>query len=138
MRKDSRLSRVLHILAHLATSDEPVTSTQIAKMQSTNPVVVRRTMGLLREHGYVESTKGRNGGWAISRPLSDITLLDIHRAFGESSLFTIGLTDEHAHCPIEKSINESLGAVMNETETLLLKRFGEITLDALYKQFPKH
>ena len=138
MRKDSRLSRVLHILAHLASSDESITSTQIAKMQSTNPVVVRRTMGLLREHGYVDSTKGRNGGWKISKPLSDITLLDIHRAFGESSLFTIGLTDEHVQCPIEKSINESLESVMNEAESLLLKRFGEITLEILYRQFPKH
>lgn len=108
-----------------------MTSTQIAGMQATNPVVVRRTMGLLREHGYVDSAKGRKGGWTLSKPLTQITLLDIHKAFGDSSLFTIGLTDEHTQCPIEQGVNLALASVMDEAELLLLKRFGEITLDRL-------
>ena len=131
MRKDSRLSRVLHILTHLDLSDDSMTSAQIAQMLSTNPVVVRRTMGLLRESGYVQSSKGRNGGWLLTRPLSEITLLDIHNVLNETSLFTIGLTDEHRNCPIEKSINAALEGVMQEAEALLLTRFGEITLDIL-------
>jgi len=30
----------------------------------TNPVVVRRTMVLLKEQGFVTSEKGHQGGWA--------------------------------------------------------------------------
>ena len=81
------------------------------------------------------SAKGRSGGWKLIKPLSDITLLDIRKVFGESSLFTIALTDEHAHCAIEKSINTSLESVLHEAESLLLKRFGEITLNTLREQY---
>lgn len=134
MRKDSRLSRVLHILTHLAISEEPMTSAQIAAILSTNPVVVRRIMGMLRECGYVDVTKGRSGGWSLACSLSDVTLLDIHNLLGETSLFTIGLTDEHSNCAIEKAVNAELEAVMNEAEALVLARFGEISLNILSEQ----
>lgn len=108
-----------------------MTSRQIAEMLSTNPVVVRRIMGRLRECGYVHSRKGRSGGWLLACSLRDVTLLEIYRVFGETSLFAIGLTDEHSNCVIEKSINAELEAVMNDAEALMLSRFGEITLDIM-------
>lgn len=137
MRKDSRLSRVLHVLVHLDAFDTPVTSDVLAEMLSTNPVVVRRTMALLRDQGYVQSVKGHSGGWSLSKPLSELTLLDIHKALGDSSIFTIGLTDEHTQCPIEHAVNAALKDVMNEAEALMLERFGEITLDILGAEFKR-
>lgn len=137
MRKDSRLSRVLHVLVHLEAFDAPVTSDVLAEMLSTNPVVVRRTMALLRDQGYVQSVKGHSGGWSLSKPLSELTLLDIHKALGDSSIFTIGLTDEHTQCPIEHAVNVALKDVMNEAEALMLERFGEITLDILGAEFKR-
>ncbi|MGD8174355.1 Rrf2 family transcriptional regulator [Marinimicrobium sp. ARAG 43.8] len=137
MRKDSRLSRVLHVLVHLDASDAPVTSDTMASMINTNPVVVRRTMGLMRDRGYVTSVKGHSGGWSLSKPLNEITLLDVHTALGENSVFTIGLTDEHTQCPIEHAVNAALKDVMNEAEALMLERFGEITLDILAVGFQR-
>lgn len=131
MRKDSRLSRVLHILVHMEAIKRPVTSDQMAEMISTNPVVVRRTMALLRKAGYVTSSKGHNGGWQLAKPLASITLLDIHNALGDSSVFTIGLTDEHSQCVIEQAVNNALKTVMDEAEALMLRQFGQITLDTL-------
>ncbi|MDP4534748.1 Rrf2 family transcriptional regulator [Alkalimonas collagenimarina] len=131
MRKDSRLSRVLHILVHMAAIARPVTSEEMAEMISTNPVVVRRTMALLRDANYVTSTKGHHGGWLLAKPLANITLLDIHHALGESSIFTIGLSDEHSHCVIEQAVNTALKDVMDEAKALMLQRFGQITLDQL-------
>jgi len=135
MRKDSRLSRVLHVLVHLDVHEQPVTSESIAKMLTTNPVVVRRTMALLRECGYVAAVKGHKGGWSLSCSLSDITLLDIHRALGERSVFTIGLTDEHNNCLIEHAVNRALDGAMKDAEALLLQRFGEVTLADLSRDF---
>lgn len=137
MRKDSRLSRVLHVLVHLDACEAPVTSDKMAIMLSTNPVVVRRTMALLRDQGYVQSTRGHSGGWSLSKPLEEITLLDVHRALGESSVFTIGLTDAHTSCPIEHAVNAALREAMEEAEALLLKRFGEITLAVLGAEFKR-
>lgn len=131
MRKDSRLSRVLHILVHMEAIGRPVTSEAMAEMISTNPVVVRRTMALLRKAKYVTSAKGHHGGWQLAKPLVDITLLDIHHALGGGSIFAIGLTDENSQCVIEQAVNVALKDVMGEAEALMLQRFGQITLDQL-------
>lgn len=131
MRKDSRLSRMLHVLVHMQQLQHAVTSEQLALMLHTNPVVVRRTMALLREQGYVSAVKGHGGGWTLAKPLQQITLLDIHRSLSESSLFTIGLTDEHNNCPIEQAVNLAIDDVLQEAEALVLKRFAEVTLDKL-------
>lgn len=131
MRKDSRLSRILHALIHLKNLDRSVTSEELGQMLSTNPVVVRRTMALLKEAGYVTSVKGHSGGWTLNRALADITLYDIYKIVGESSLFTIGLTDEHQNCAIEIAVNASIGEVLTEAEALLLERFKQITLQSL-------
>ncbi|WP_111497902.1 Rrf2 family transcriptional regulator [Marinobacter bohaiensis] len=131
MRKDSRLSRVLHVLVHMDQLAGPATSETIAGMLNTNPVVVRRTMALLRKAGYVSSVKGHGGGWSLAMPLADITLYDIHRALGDSSVFTIGLTDEHTGCPIEAAVNTAIDDVLEEAEALLLERFRQVTLDRL-------
>ncbi len=135
MRKDSRLSRVLHVLIHLDAFEHPVTSDTLAKMLGTNPVVVRRTMALLREQGYVKSIKGHSGGWSLAKALGDITLLDIHQTLSDSSVFTIGLTDEHTECPIEHAVNRTLKEAMDEAEGVLLKRFGEVPLSELTVEF---
>lgn len=82
MRNDTRLSRMLHVLIHMGRHEARATSETIAQMLGTNPVVVRRTLGLLKEKGYVRSEKGHQGGWTLGKPLSEITLLDIHNALG--------------------------------------------------------
>ncbi|MCO3175233.1 Rrf2 family transcriptional regulator, partial [Pseudomonas aeruginosa] len=87
MRNDTRLSRMLHVLIHMARHEGPATSEAIGQMLGTNPVVVRRTMALLKNEGYVSSEKGHRGGWRLAKPLADITLLDIHQALGASSIF---------------------------------------------------
>lgn len=131
MRKDSRLSRILHVLVHMDQLDGPATSDTIARMLNTNPVVVRRTMALLKTEGYVTSVKGHGGGWSLARPLSAMTLYDVHRALGEGSVFTIGLTDEHTDCPIEQAVNGAIDDALEEAESLLLARFRDVTLDRL-------
>lgn len=131
MRKDSRLSRLLHALIHMDMLNRGVTSDELGKMLGTNPVVVRRTMALLKKAGYVSSVKGHNGGWHLETSLTDITLFDIQTLVGDASLFTIGLTDEHNNCPIEKAVNTAISGVLHEAEALMLARFREIKLSAL-------
>lgn len=136
MRKDSRLSRMLHVLVHMHHQTNPLTSDQIALMLHTNPVVVRRTMAILKAEGFVSSGKGHGGGWQLATPLAQITLLDIHKALKEGSLFTIGLTDEHDQCPIEHAVNHAIDDVLQAAEALVLERFSQVTLDSLASDYP--
>lgn len=72
MKRDSRLSGVLHVLLHMAEQDGPTTSEVLAKAMTTHPVVIRRIMAGLRDHGYVRSEKGHGGGWTLALSLIHI------------------------------------------------------------------
>ena len=135
MRNDTRLSRMLHVLIHMSRHDRPATSDNIAEMLNTNPVVVRRTMALLKEKGYVRSEKGHRGGWTLAKPLADITLLDIHKALGSSSLFAIGLSTDHPECLVEQTVNAALTEAFDAAQALLLKRLESVTLAELASDF---
>lgn len=134
MPADTRLSRMLHVLIHMDHLGAPVTSETISKMIATNPVVVRRTMAGLKAAGYVTSGKGHGGGWALARPLDEVTLRDIHDALGSPRLFAIGLADDDPRCLIEKAVNAAMDEAMTEAERRLLDRFGEVTIGSLARE----
>lgn len=138
MRNDTRLSRMLHTLIHMARHEQPATSDTLAQMLSTNPVVVRRTMALLKEQGYVRSEKGHRGGWMLAKPLAQITLLDIHQALGSSSIFAIGLATDHPECLVERAVNNALTEAFDAAQALLLTRLRSITLQQLADDFEQH
>ena len=137
MKRDSRLSSVLHALLHMAEQDGPVTSETLAQCLGTNPVVVRRTMGYLREAGIVTSDRGHAGGWRIHADLGAVTLLQLHEALGEPAMFAIGNRNETPECLVEQSVNAALEGTFAEAEALLLKRFSEITLADLAADFAR-
>ena len=139
MPTDTRLSRMLHVLIHMDHIGAPVTSEVISRMLDTNPVVVRRTMAGLRAAGYLTSVKGHGGGWALARPLDEVTLRDIHDALGSPKVFAIGLADDDPRCLVERAVNAALKDVMVEAEQRLLTRFGEVTIGALSREvaFPQ-
>lgn len=135
MRRDSRLSRMLHVLIHMAEHDEPLTSEAVAAFMATNPVVARRTMAGLRDAGFLTSRKGHGGGWALAVPLEKITLLDVYEALGDPAVFAFGPADDQPECLVEQAINDRLAATMEEARTRLLAKFGEITLADINKDF---
>ncbi len=131
MRRDSRLSGVLHVILHMAEHDGPVTSEVMAKAMTTNPVVIRRVMAGLRDRGYVRTDKGHGGGWTLACDLAKVTLRDIYDALGAPTLLAIGNRTEAPGCAIEAAVNAALGESFADAEALLLARFGEVTLAAL-------
>ena len=135
MKRDSRLSGVLHVLLHMAEHDGAVTSEVLAKAMQTNPVVVRRVMAGLRDHGFVASEKGHGGGWRIACDLSKVTLRDIYAAIGEPPLIALGNRTESPGCPVEQAVNAALAHAFRDAEKLLLSRLGEVTLAALSADF---
>ena len=129
--RDTRLSDVLHVLMHMAQVDEPLTSEVLARSMGTNPAVFRRTMAGLRDAGYVVSGKGHGGGWRLSQPLTELTLLDIYNALNRPTLFAIGNRDENPHCRVQKNVNAALSDTLAQAEALFIDRFGQVTLDQL-------
>jgi DNA-binding IscR family transcriptional regulator len=135
MKRDSRLSGVLHVLLHMAEHDGPVTSTLLARAMGTNPVVIRRIMAGLRDQGYVRSEKGHGGGWSLADDWGRISLKDIYDALGCPSLLAIGNRTEAPGCLVEKVVNAALDPAFRDAEALLLSRLGEVTLATLSTDF---
>lgn len=135
MKRDSRLSGVLHLLLHMAEQDTPMTSEQLAKAMQTHAVVVRRILGGLRDAGFVHSEKGHGGGWTIARNLSTITMRDIYDAIGRPALMAMGNRTEAPGCLVEQAVNAALDTSFRDAEALLLTRFGEVTIAELAADF---
>lgn len=125
----------LHALLHMSNSAEPVSSDALAECMGANAAQLRRTLGGLRDAGFVESTKGRGGGWRIAQPLAQTTLRDVHVALGESALFAIGHRREETECLVEQAVNAAIEDVLIDTEEYLLARFEAITLEELARDF---
>ena len=141
MKRDSRLSNILHALLHMAEHEQrygrPMTSDMLATCLSTNPVVVRRTMAGLREQGLVVSEKGHGGGWRLARPLEAVTLGQVHAALGEPGLLPEAPPIEAEGCLIEAAVNDALSDTYAVARALLAARLDSITLADLAADFSR-
>jgi len=135
MKRDSRLSGVLHVLLHMAEQREPVTSETLARAMDTHAVVIRRIMAGLREQGYVRSEKGHGGGWTLACNLSAVTLRDIYDALGSPALLAMGNRTESPGCLVEQAVNAALDQAFEDAQALLLARLGDVTLAMLSADF---
>ncbi|MGH8082673.1 MAG: Rrf2 family transcriptional regulator [Lysobacter sp.] len=135
MKRDSKLSGVLHVLLHMAELPGPATSELLARAMQTNPVVIRRVMAGLRQAGFVRSEKGHGGGWTIARDLASVSLRDVYLALGAPDVFAMGHRTESPGCLVEQAVNAALDDAFRDAEALLLERFGTVTLAALSADF---
>lgn len=142
MKRDSRLSIVLHGLLHMKERDGPMTSAELAQCMDTNPVVVRRTFAGLRKAGLVRSGKGHGGGWVLGRDLDKVSLWQVYEAIGEPDFFALGNHAETPGCLIEQAINARLDGTFEEARKLLVKRLSAISLGEIWAgvgaQFSAH
>jgi Rrf2 family protein len=132
MKRSSRFSVALHVLAHLAEHPaEPSTSESLAACVRTNPVVVRRTLAGLREAGLVASAAGHGGGWSLARAPAEITVREVYEALGERLLIAIDPALHTAGCRVERAVSGALDDFLADAEAMLAERLGRITLAEL-------
>lgn len=109
MSTSSRLAVAVHILTLLTQhGEEPVTSEYIAGSVNTNPVVIRRVLGALREARLVTSQGGNGGGWRLAGDPRSITLRDVYRAVEDEALFALHHRPPNLRCPVGRHIQHAL------------------------------
>ena len=137
MPRDSRMSRMLHVLIHMDRHVQQPTSQQISAMLGTNPVVVRRMMSGLRDQGIVTAERGRTGGWQLTKELSAISLLDVYKALEEPALFNIGPSSENPQCYVEQAVDARMQQTLSEAEQLVLRQFADVSVSDIADDFDK-
>lgn len=133
MHSSSRFAVAVHILtlAQVACGEsvgELVTSDRMAESVNTNPVVIRRIMGSLREAGLVVSQPGPGGGWRLARTPEQITLLDIFRAVEGEPRLAFPVRPPSDDCPIGSNMQRVLERHFHEAESAMEARLREVTM----------
>ncbi len=89
MTMNTKMASAIQILCFIAyVDDESKHSAAIAKSLKTNPVVVRKLLKLMEQHGLVCLRQGRNGGVELAHAVEDITLAQIYQAMESSRGFS--------------------------------------------------
>lgn len=128
MKRNSRLSLALHTLSHMAANPElSRISAEIADHAGTNPVVVRRVLGKLREAGLLISEKGHSGGWRLAREPQNITLADVYLALDERLVASEPEPETHV-CSVEHALHRRVADVMRDVEQSLIERLAKTTI----------
>ena len=126
----------VHILTLLATSeDEWTPSEYLAGSININPVLVRKELVNLRNHGLVISKEGKSGGSTLAKPAELIAMSDIYEAVREKQFLGKSINDPNPACTIGRQINEHLDHLYTESERALLRSLENITLAKFLKKF---
>lgn len=126
---NSRFAISLHILVLLdQAKGELLSSDYMAGSININPVLVRKELVNLREHGFIVSKEGKNGGSALAIPASEITLGALYQSVKGNYLLGSHKNDPNPLCAVGKDINKHLIDLYNETELRLIEQLNRQTL----------
>lgn len=130
MQISSRFTMAIHMFACIDTfSDQKMTSDFMAGSIGTNPVIIRKLLQQLKAAGLVEVSRG-TGGVTVTRPLEEITFLDIYRAVEctpDQELFHFH-ENPNQNCPVGRNIHHVLDDKLQQVEKAMEQKLAEITL----------
>jgi Rrf2 family protein len=138
MAANTRLSVATHVLLALgAREGGPHTSEALSRSVRTNPVVLRRLLGKLSKAGLVDAQPGATGGYALSRPLERITLLDVWRAVDGAGLFELHATPVNRACAVSCGVRDALSSAYERADRAVEKALARTTLASLLQAIEK-
>lgn len=130
MNISSRFAVAIHILSVLELNKSGVcTSEYVADSVNTNPVVIRRIVGMLSKAGLAEVKPGVAGA-RLARDPADITLLDIYHAVHvvqEDALFGIHAKPD-TKCPVGKHIQAAIVPVFSAAQKAMENSLREVSM----------
>lgn len=136
MQISSRFTLAIHIFACIDTFGEEykVTSEFLAESTNVNPVIIRKILQQLKAAGLVQVARGK-GGASISKPLDQITFLDIYRAvecIERGKLFHFH-ENPSTDCPVGRNIHRILDGKLAQVQLAMERELASITLEDVRK-----
>lgn len=131
---NTRVAVAVHILALIASKPhDDLTSDYIASSVNTNPVVIRRLLGMLKKAGLIQTTAGKAGA-SLTRDPADISLLDVfHAVEPKDNLFAVH-DNPNPHCPVGKGIRRALDEAFGAAQDALERKLSSETIDGILHQ----
>jgi Rrf2 family protein len=129
MATSSRFTVAVHVLTLLAHEEgRALTSDYIAGSVNTNPVVIRRVLGLLAKAKLVSSVEGAGGGTKLARRPDRITLADVLRAMQQGEMFNLPRNKPNPACPVGRSVQGIVGRQTAQFEKTMEREMEHVTI----------
>ncbi|PIE84315.1 MAG: Rrf2 family transcriptional regulator [Bacteroidia bacterium] len=107
-------SIAIHSMALIAKEGTRLNAKQIAESTHSNRNHLAKVIRRLVKAGFISSERGPMGGFILSRPKEEITLLDIYEAIeGQLIPSTCGI--ERGECPFERCVFNHLQEELSAT-----------------------
>jgi Rrf2 family protein len=133
---NARFATALHILVLLDKAEgELLSSDYLAGSININPAMVRKELSNLRKFGFVQGKEGKNGGSALAKDATKITLGDIYKSVKQVALLGNQKNSPNPLCPVGRNINSHLNKLYNDTELALIINLDKQTLADFSSQF---
>ncbi|QPH54449.1 RrF2 family transcriptional regulator [Pontivivens ytuae] len=128
MKRNGKLSLALHALGHMARAgDGPLRSEDLAAHHQTNPVVVRRVLGVLRDAGIVSSERGHAGGWRLARAAEEVSVAEVYALLRERT-FAADPEAATSPCAIEARLHGVMAEAATAAEDRLRERLATVSI----------
>ena len=134
MKYSHRLSDAVHILVYLEIIGSKSSST-IADSVNSNPSLIRRLIARMVKAGILDR-RGHYGeiNIRLTRPASEITLLDIYRAVEDHQHFLDVDQEVNQLQPLSRSMPDVLAAEYQRVQTAAEQEMAQITLQTIIDQ----
>ncbi|OMF38736.1 transcriptional regulator [Paenibacillus sp. FSL H8-0548] len=131
----SRFSMAVHILTLIALMPGECTGDIIAGSVDTNPVVIRRIMGMLKKAGLIEVRAGVGGATLLKEP-SAISLLDVYLAVEATDKGRLFHIHNHPNplCPVGRTIEVSLHDELAKAQAAMESQLAATTIQLMLEQ----
>jgi Rrf2 family protein len=129
MVANTRMAAAVQILCVIAyKGPDTTTSEVVSRSLRTHPVVVRRLLKRMQQHGLVSVRPGKDGGVQLARAPAQITLDQVYRAIeDEMSVFALR-PQGNPNCPVDKRMPALLGPVFAATDSAVIATLRETSL----------
>ena len=103
MRFSTKTRYGMRAMVEIARADQKtgIFQKDISKNQKLSIKYLDHIIQALKTAGLIINVKGKKSGYRLTRPASEITMLQIHTAF-EAEIAVIECLSEHVECEMEK------------------------------------
>ena len=122
----------LRCLLRIGHAPNGLTIPEISEMEGLTTAHAGKLLRALRLGGFIESTRGQNGGYRLARPANEIIIGDVLAVLG-GRLFEAGFCDVHAGIETicTHTVDCSIRSLWRTVQKLLDSVLGKTTLEDL-------
>lgn len=127
------LRAVVWLASH---SDAPMTTSEIARATQVPPDYLSKVLWALGRSGLVRAQRGKNGGFTLTAPADQLSILDVINAVDPVQRIArcpLGLKGHERLCPLHRRLDDALRHIEETFACAMISEFssGELPIAPL-------